>query len=361
MHDALSSQAKPGADHVALAASGASAALSLALASAEVGEVAFGAGLEIALAFVDGNAVAPEWIQVFPKGPEIVARDGRRWTLPDPQAVLDAFARNRADLPADINHATEILGPRGEEAPAYGWIKEFALRDGLVMARVDWTAEGAGLIAGRKYRYVSPAFKHTPDGRIAAVKSIALVTHPALDMPALAHLQPNPPKEASMSLLARLIAACGLSVTASEDQVYDHVTGQVALAREARDPTKLVPKADLDTALARATTAEAALATIQEQGQDEAATAAVDAAIAIGKIAPASKDHWVSIAREQPEVFKSVVDSMPATLTPPSDTNKDPSAAKTGVEGLTEQQLGLCRDLGLDPVAYAAELKDRAQ
>lgn len=361
MQRALSSRTHFGASHVALALSGAAGALSVALASAEAREVAFGFGQEIALAFVNGEAVVPEWIQVFPMGPEIKARDGRRWTLTNPQDVLDAFARNNADLPADINHATEILGPKGEDAPAYGWIKEFAIRDGLVMARVDWTAEGSALIAGKKYRYVSPAFTHTQDGRITGVRSIALVTQPALDMPALANLQPTAPKDTSMSLLTRLVAACGLSAAASEDQVFDHVTGQVSLAREARDPTKFIPKADYDVALARATTAETKLAAIETQGKEALALASVEAAIAAGKIAPASKGHWVSIARDNPDGFKAVIDATPATLTPPSNTGKDPNADKTGAEGLTEQQLGLCRDLGVDPVAYAAQLKDQAQ
>lgn len=65
MQRALSSRTHFGASHVALALSGAAGALSVALASAEAREVAFGFGQEIALAFVNGEAVVPEWIQVL--------------------------------------------------------------------------------------------------------------------------------------------------------------------------------------------------------------------------------------------------------------------------------------------------------
>lgn len=361
MQRALSSRTTFGANHVAAAACGATAALTVALASAEAGEVAFGSGQELALAFIDGQAVAPEWVQVFPKGPVITARDGRRWTLDNPQAVVDAFARNRADLPADVNHATEILGPKGEEAPAYGWVKEFAIRDGLVMARVDWTAEGAALITGKKYRYVSPAFNHSKaDGRITGVKSIALVTHPALDMPALAHLQPTPPEKTTMSLAARLIAVYGLAASSTEDQIYDAATTNVSLARDARDTTKFVPKSDLETALARATTAETALAAIQNQDKEAAAVARVDTATAAGKISPDARDNWLSMARATPDAFDLAMASLQATFTPPATTDKTkpPAGDATNEHGLTAEQLSVARELGIEPVAYAAALKE---
>ena len=359
MQRALSTRTHIGASHVAAALSGATAALTVALASAEAGDVAFGRGSELSLAFVDGRAEAPEWIQVFPKGPEIVARDGRRWTLDNPQALIEALTRNNADLPVDINHASELLGPKGGDAPAYGWVKAFAIRDGLVMARVDWTPEGAAIVAARRYRYISPAFTHSkPDGRIVGVKSLALVTQPALDMPALAHLQPTPPENTTMSLAARLIAVYGLAASATDDQIYDAATTNVSLARDARDPAKLVPAADLTAALARATTAETALASIQEGDKEAAAVARVDTATAAGKISPDSREHWLSIARATPEAFDLAVASMQATIKPASKTAAKPAAGDDKDEhGLDAEQLSIARELGIEPAVYAAELK----
>jgi phage I-like protein len=243
--------------HVA-AAIGAASGLLLAVAQAGDRNVAFGVGVELALTRVADVETVPEWVQLFPKGPVITARDGRTWTLPDPHALVAAFTANQADLPFDINHATELKAPKGEDAPAQGWIKALEIRDGLVWARVEWNEAGRLVVLSKAYRYVSPGFLHTKDGKIVAVTSAALVTHPALVMPALAQQQPNPP-ENSMSLAIRLAAVLGLAATATEDQIVDAVSPTIALARDARDPTKLVPAADLQAALARATAAEATI------------------------------------------------------------------------------------------------------
>lgn len=52
----------------------------------------------------EGDA-APEWVQLLPAGPSIMARDGRRWRMSNPQGVVAAFASNNADLPIDYEHA----------------------------------------------------------------------------------------------------------------------------------------------------------------------------------------------------------------------------------------------------------------
>ncbi|HEY3696527.1 phage protease, partial [Phenylobacterium sp.] len=275
--------------------------LRLALANAGAGDqVAFWDGLEVALARNGEALAAPEWMQVFPAGPTLKTRDNRTYQLPDPQVLVDAFARNNADLPVDLNHASEIKGPKGEDAPAQGWVKAIEKRpDGTTWCRVDWTAEGAAQVTSKRYRYVSPAFLYTAAGQILRVTSVALVTQPALDMPALARVEPGPTQEPEMSstLLATLVAALGLDKATTEPDLITHITGQVALAREARDPTKLAPVADLTAALARATTAETALATIQTATKEAAVAAAVDAAMAEGKVLPASRDHWLAVAR----------------------------------------------------------------
>lgn len=360
MQDQLSSQLRSECFHVVAAASGAAVALSVALASAAAGEVAFGDGFELSLTRVGDQVTVPDWIQLFPKGPAIDARDGRRWTLANPQVVLDAFARNQADLPLDLNHASELLGPKGGDAPAQAWIKEMAIRDGAVWARVEWNDAGRVAVASRSYRYVSPAFTHAADGQITGVKSAALVTQPALVMPALAHLQTAPPEKPVMTLATRLAAVYGLAAVATDDQIYEAATTQVALARDARDPTKLVPASDLQVALTRATTAEATIAAAAATAAEAGIQAAVDGAVAAGKISPAGKEHWIAVARADLGAFNQAIASMPATLTPPTPTQKKVDEA-TGEAGLTEQQLGLARDLGLTPAAFAAELTGAAQ
>jgi len=326
-------------------------------------EVGFGDGLELALARAAGDQAdtAPEWIQLLPAGPTITARDGRTWTLPDPEVVLAHFTANGADLPVDLEHASELLAPKGHAAPAQGWIKALAIRDGAVWGQVDWTDEGSDQVTSKRYRYVSPAILHDKAGAIRGLSSAGLVTRPALHMPALArHGGRNSThnQDQNMKTLAeRLREAFSLGADATDDAIVTAATAQVALARDARDPEKFVPAADLQTALARATTAETKLKERDDADKETAAVAAVDGAIAEGKIAPASREHWLSIARENGEAFAKAVAAMPAVLTP-TDTGKKPGDAQKGA--LTDDQKALCRDLGVTEEAFAKNLKEQA-
>lgn len=328
-------------------------------------DVAFGDGIELALARGEGDVVtAPEWLQVFPAGPSIVARDGRRWTLADPKVLVAAFASNGADLPLDIEHASEKQAPEGKPAPAQGWVKEVQVReDGTTWARMDWNDDGRAAVEGKRYRYISPAFRHRADGSIVALTSLALTTQPALRMPALARTAgraPDHKENPHMStLLGRLVAAFGLAATATEDDIVQAATTQVSLARATSDPERFVPTADLTAALARASTAEAELQALKAAEIDALATTRVDDAIAAGKLTPATRDHWLSIARSNPEDFDKAVSAMPA-ITTPTDTGKKPAGEKVGEHGLDADQLSLCRSIGIDPAAFAATLKEGA-
>ncbi len=335
-------------------------------------DVAFGLGLEVALAraAVEGQApTPPEWVQLLPApvGPEgeIRGRDGRRWTLKDPTVLIPAFAAMQCDPPLDVEHASELLAPQGKEAPAQAWLKEIQIRaDNTTWARVDWTAEGARKVVDRQYRYISPAILHTDAGEIVGIKSAALVTQPALAMPALAHREGRtsiPNRGSSMNLLQRLLATCSLPATATEDDVVAAVTTQVSLAADTRNPEKFVPAADLQVALARATTAETKLAEIEAAEKTKAAEATVDAAIAEGKIAPASREHWISVAHATPDAFGKAVAAMPALLKPSTTDKKPGEGGKVDEHGLTTDQLALCSSLGIAPADFAKTQKETAQ
>ena len=76
----------------------------------------------------------PEWIQLLPLGPAVEGRDGRAWTMSDADAVV---AASELPLVLDWEHATEIKAPKGDEAPAAGWITELRVhRDGVDMVGV---------------------------------------------------------------------------------------------------------------------------------------------------------------------------------------------------------------------------------
>jgi len=327
--------------------------------------------IELAAAQVGVERKPPEWLQLLPKpdaNHQIKARDGRMWTLEDPTVVLAHFQAYGADLVLDIEHASELKAPKGEEAPAQAWIKALQVReDGSVWGRADYTEAGERAVLSRSYRYISPAIIHDKETRrVTGLSSAALVTRPALHMPALASsggrsLTEN--QEPSMTTatvaLAALAGAAGLASNASEADVLARITANAQAARDLLDPTKYVPATDLAAAVSRAVTAETALAAKEQTDKDAVALASVEAAVAAGQIPPASKDHWVAVAKTTPEGFATAIASMPKIAGQVTETGKKvEGGGATDELGLTESQLALCSQMGLEPKAYAATLKE---
>jgi len=120
-----------------------------------------------------------------PEGPQLVARDGRKWILrdADKQKVIAAFQNNRGDMALDYEHAQHHKALAGEKSPASGWLIAIEAREGDgLWGRVEWTAEAAEDIASRKYRFFSPEFSHDASGNIHSIIGGGLVNRPALVM-----------------------------------------------------------------------------------------------------------------------------------------------------------------------------------
>lgn len=133
------------------------------------------------------TAAAPEWIELIPAGNVVAGFDGRTWRNPRPEGVIAASAVSATrPLPIDWEHATEVRGPQGLDAPAAGWIEALELRGGSVWGRVSWTETGRNQVAARQYRFVSPVFTFVrASGEIIRLKSVGLTNTPNLTLTAL--------------------------------------------------------------------------------------------------------------------------------------------------------------------------------
>lgn len=302
---------------------------------------------------------APEWVMLIPPGPPVVGRDGRRWTLADPDAVVAATNAESLskgiDLPFDVEHAQWELAPQGLPAPAVGWIKEVANRDGAIWARVEWNAKGASAIREREYRYVSPVFGFDLASRhVRLIHGAGLVNRPNLDLPALNSEQDRPAMD-----WTKVLAALGLSADASPDDAIAAIAklmGDMAEAK-CREATadKFVPRAEYETALNRAATAERAVADQVKAAKEAEIAALVDGAIADGRVTPASKDFYLASCRAEGgvELFKAHIAGVP----------KNPAAGGSGLDGrkpedgkpgaLTSSEVAICRQLGLTTEEFA--------
>lgn len=294
----------------------------------------------------------PEWIQLTPAGPDIDGRDGRHWILPNPSTVVNAFLNNGADLPVDIEHSTEHKAPKGEPAPAVGWIKGMEVRANALWANVEWTVEGQSLIASGGYRYISPVFTYDRDtAEIRKMLSAGLTNQPNFEMAALN----NEGAEQENVMDKAILEALGLAANATAADAVVAINKMkeaeaTALnAASTPDPDKFVPKADHDLALNRVKEFEEA-----DKGRtDEAINAAVDAAVAAGKIAPASKDYHIASCKAEGglERFTEMVGASPVIAGDSKLDGKDDVAANT--TKLTAEDIAACQALGMTEEDFA--------
>ena len=150
--------------------------------------------------FASGQAVpgnfeltgsAPEWIELLEPGREIVGRDGRTFINAEPDAVVKSLRALGMDLVIDFEHASELRAPKGEEAPAAGWVTEYEHRGGgSIWGKVEWTPRGRAAVVNREYRHLSPVIIYSKaSGVIHSLGSVALTNRPNLRNTALNSMQ----------------------------------------------------------------------------------------------------------------------------------------------------------------------------
>lgn len=284
------------------------------------------------------GAHVPDWIELLPSGPEIKGRDGRAWRMDDPQAIIKAFHADAKDLPVDIEHATELKAPKGDSAPAVGWIKALEVRSGGVWGRVEWTNNGGFTVSGRQYRYISPVFQYDKTTKqILRLTSAALTNQPNLALQALN--REGQTKHEEEPAMKKIYAALGLTETATEAEALNAIEklrgDLVTASNRAESPSldKFVPREDYTLALNRATTAEQALADAKKSELETAINTEIESALAAGKITPATADYHKASCRQDGglERFKEYVKAAPAIGAPSGLDGKQPSGEGTAL------------------------------
>lgn len=280
----------------------------------------------------------PEWVELLPAGETVMGRDGRAWRNSNPQSVVDAFTSRNVDLVIDWEHASEHRAPQGQDAPAAGWVKELAVREGAVWGRVEWTEKAVAQLQRKEYRYLSPVFLFTRDEHdIVRLTSAGLTNQPNLELTALNQQNHHQTHQEDFPVWKDLLKKLGLPEDATEAQAIaalNQVQADLETAKN-REATpsldKYVPRADFDQAQTRAANAEQKLETLKKEREDEAIDTAINQALEDGKIAPATVDYHKAQCRTEGglERFKTFVESAPA-ITGDSglDGRKTPGADK---------------------------------
>jgi len=323
-------------------------------------------------------------------------------------------AASGADLPVDYDHQTLWSRENGQAAPAAGWIKDYQARpDGSIWGLVEWTQAAADRLADRQYRYLSPVFWHDAVGNVTRIEHAALTNIPNLELAAVASRLPNHGGEMDPKLLAALIAALGLPAETTAEQLVAHAKGLAVKARtegthlavmakrlglgteagadvvfksmadcldavdetaqalglsgptkpaflaahakellaakegQARtagpDPTKFVPIEQFRAVNDR-------LGAIETRLAGDTATRAVDAAMAAGKVIPATKDWALAYASKDLAGFEAFAKTAPAIVKP---GRQAPAGQPPVADGeLGEEELAVCSRLGLSPEEF---------
>ncbi|MDR1373798.1 MAG: phage protease [Treponema sp.] len=262
----------------------------------------------------------PARIQLLPPGPNIAGRDGRKWVMRNSTAVV---AASNAWLPThsiDENHAVDLKAPRGESSPAFGWFSNITVEtNGSIWADVLWTRRGEEAVKNLEYRYISPVFLNNEKGEIQTILRAALSNSPNLDVKSLnsESLPENPAKEKRMD---KILAALGLPADATADAALAAIdklkTSLNAAASRTVDLAAYAPRTDLAVMEARAVKAEGELTTLNAARFKAEVEGVIGQAITDRKIAPASKDQYLSLCAtaEQLENLKKVFAASPAII-----------------------------------------------
>ena len=291
---------------------------------------------------------APEWLHLLPAG-EIFTNDGRGpYRAGDVAALMTNSLAAGDKLVLDENHSTDLAGPRGDEAPARGWIVELQHRNDGLWGKTAWTDAAISRRIWKEYRGVSPVILHRKDGTIDAVLRASLTNKPNFRGLTALH------SEERMDFRALLVEALGLDGTADDAAIKAALEAKlkgkggddaIAALQSALTPIAsalgLAAGADAAAVLAgvqqlragdgsdaRITALQSELATVTNQlntllsdGKRTAASNFVDAAIAAGRVGVKPlRDDYISMHMENSARAEKLINGMPilkgaATLT----------------------------------------------
>ena len=284
---------------------------------------------------------APEWIQLFPRGPELraVPGDDREFRLDDPEAVAAASMRSGLDLPIDWEHARMHAEP-GRRIETAGWINRMEVRDGVLVGRVDWTDDGRKSVEAKQYRYFSPVFMRSAARQVLSVIHGGLVNDPAFAMPALAS-SASRQEEGMDKILKQILAVLALGDEATAEQALEACKALKAKADAQPSLANFVPRADYDAAKSRADTAEAKVAELEGASLEADIKRELDAAQEAGKITPATRSYHEDQCRAEGglERFKKFVAAAPKIAEPSGISGNPPGASSAGFRSSEEAHI----------------------
>lgn len=296
----------------------------------------------VIVALAAGGDELPRRIVLFPAAGVQKMRDGRVFRF-DFAKLVARFVSDGIKVPIDVNHATEVLAPKGERADPVGWVVALEVDGAALCGVVEWCPETTPALL-EKYPYVSPAFP-APKGEAEWLKSVALVSSPALgNQPALAAASDT---ETEDPLMKTVITALGLAEGATEAECLAAVTKLQGAAKD------VVPKSVHDETVAKLAATASELDGIKLAGRKAKVDAVIEGALTAKKIVPAQRDHYTSLCAtdEGLAVVEALLAAAPVLLAG-SGLDDKPAPGGGDVVTLSAEDRVVMDQLGLTEAAY---------
>lgn len=336
-----------------------------------------------------------QWVHIMPAG-QWRGYDGRGpYRLSNPAAVIAKSLRPKTDLVIDRDHV-RFFNPT-VEVKAAGWMKKMEVRDGEIWAYVEWVETAKQELEKKEYRYFSPEYEVDPETReIIRITGGTLTNTPNFELDAVASAQnpqtePTIHKETKMDEhLKKLAKKLGLPETASTEDIEKACAARfdaaAALEAQVASVTKVLSVEKIDDVekaikeIREAASAETGkpdpekyvpmnvheemasqLKELQDGYTGDKAMAAVEAAMAAGKITPAQKEWATEYATQNLAAFNKFIDGAPAVV---SKNAQVASGKPSGDGALTESEAEVASQLGMsesDFLGKAANAKDKKE
>lgn len=263
--------------------------------------------------YMEFNFKEGDKVMISPIGSDVVGEDGRSFSI-SPDIIKDL----KTHIPLDENH---------NYGRAVGWFSKDSLevREDGIYASLELNNEGKSLVENKAYRYLSPVYIMADNRVVVGIDSVGLVNTPNL-----------------------LFKELNKKENAKEQNSVDEAT-KAALAEKDKKIAELEAKVkELETAKVEL---EAKVAELEAAAQTNAANAKaakVDALIATGAILEDQKELALEMNDKQLDIFveqnKKLLDLAGGRLK--LETNGK------GGDGLAEDELKICKQLGLSPEEY---------
>jgi len=286
-----------------------------------------------------------------------------RFTPEDAEEVVRRAALRGVELPVDYDHRTQQPVDNGP-VPAAGWFTLEARPDGLYAVNLRWTERAAALIMAGEYRYWSPVF-WVEDDHIRQVDMIGLTNQPAT-----IEQRPLVASQGGDSMRERLIALLGLAADASDEQIEAALAELQTRAGQLEAAQALLAEAGVTAAIgsdeahgqamalaanaqlaSRVLELEAELAELRRQQAEGEAEAAVDAALAEGRIHAASRQYWIEKYRQNPRAVRAHFANLKAGAVVPTAPSPKPQIA-SAQHGLSEIEQAVIAQTGVSLEQY---------